>query len=387
MKTSQFGPEVVMLATIWLLIGCSAQPPTAISKRPPETPPLDEAFESHATQPQITEPIRDDTPVSHPVVTPTFDLISDQSTRRPARWHFALDDIIRYQTALIEVESLGGHDYRNERTVQFRWTVLEVDADGSATIHVAVDRIILNLERPSLQYDTDNGRPDIGTDADNTKQQELKAAWALLLANLTVETTAYGEVTALFGSKSITGAWKCLCLTTADFPVLPKEPVGLQDSWCVPLNGGSESEPNPIGKMNCRLSRDQPIGGRGLCVIECQTTMATTEEAQTPSGTASPIGSSSVGRFDRDIGLFLSRITNGTYSITADKGQQIQRSYQAKQQLFPLHDKDRPSLDVLVEKMFPPPKQVPLESAKSEPTSSAAEPEKASKMRRGPVER
>jgi hypothetical protein len=303
----------------------------------------------------VPEPI----PEPLPPFTPKIDFASEPATRWLLRWKFAAEDVIRYETLLVEYLTLNGDELRNERSVRFRWTIFDVSDEGFASILVTVERVRLNLKQPPLQFDSDKDRSEIGPVASEKLHPELQAARNLLGADLVVTAGPCGNETVAIGSESLSGYWKCLRLTPADFPTLPDEPVGSEDSWRVPLIIGT-SATQSCGQIDCLLKSEQSIGRRGVNVIESFTTIVRPAEAAT--GTVRPVTSVAVSRFDREIGLFLSGTTQGTYTVTTDAGQQIQRHYEVKRQLLPTMGNKEWSPQRLIETRFPQ-TGIPLEHA------------------------
>jgi hypothetical protein len=359
---------ITYLAAAILLSACSAKPPMPIaefSQKAVESLPVPQTAMVDLVRP-AEKLIPDATPEPLQPFTPKTIFESERSTRRLLRWKFAAEDVIRYETLLVEYLTLNGEELRNERSVRYRWTIFYVSDEGFASILVTVERVSLNLKQPPFQFDSDKDRSNIEPGASGRLHPELQAARNLLGADLVVTAGPCGNETVVVGSESLSGYWKCLRLTPADFPALPDDPVGSEDSWRVPLIIGTPAT-QPFGQIDCLLKSEQSIGRRAVDVIESCTTMVL--PAVVATGAVRPVSSVAVSRFDREAGLFLSGTTKGTYTVTTDAGQQMQRDYEVKRQLLPTIANKEWSPQRLIEARFPQTKGIPFEHADNPPTS------------------
>jgi hypothetical protein len=362
----------VLLTAVCMLTACAAKPPpaaTADASQP--SLPSPQAPEGEAPE-QQTEPLSNEAlklPV-HEERTTRF--VSDPSVRRLLRWKFAVGDVIRYETSFVEKLSLADQEFRNERLVRFRWTVLDVYNDGTASIQIAFDRVRLNLEHPPFSYDSDNEPPDVNLDAEENVKRELKAVRNLLGWEGVMEVNLRGEGTLVQGGETVHEVWQVSHFATADFSTLPKEPVGPDDSWRVPVAEG-EIVPQCSGYADCRLKSDQPVGGRRVTVIEGRATMTPIETPALAIGQLQPLASSIVSRFDGTSGRFLSRTTMGQVTTKDGAGREIRKSFEVKHQLLPDASDKGKSLQALVESRYS--------------HMNAAVTERSPSKRRGPVER
>jgi hypothetical protein len=368
-------PALVLLTAACMLTACAAKPSsTVVADVVPESaasPPPAEAEPPDSVQ-QHAEPLSTDTSLVPPPDEATTRFVSDPATRRLLRWKFVAGDILRYETSFLDKLKIGDQEFCNERIVRFRWTVLDVHDDGTASILIAFDRVRLNLQHPQLSYDSDNETLDVERVAEANIQRELQAASSLLDSEGVMEINLRGQGTLVAGAEKVADDRLTVHFTPAGFSALPDEPVGVNDSWRVAIAGG-ESAPPYSGYADCLLKGEQPVGGRAVTVIEGRTSMTPMVTPASATGRLERYLSVTASRFDAAAGRFLSRTTKGSVRMKDGAGDETRKDFEVKQQWLPDASEKVQSLQALVESRYS--------------KISAAEAEPTPRKRRGPVER
>jgi len=327
----------ILLLVTCRLVGCSAEPrPAAVAESDRQTPAGPSAFETDVSQP-ASEKQHDASNSREATTPPTLPVAAgataapEPSAKQLLRWKFAAGDVIRYELSLNQKLTVDNDEFQNKKTVRFRWTVLDVDADGLASIVISFERVQLDLQQPAFQYDSEKDRYDVEPSGDAATVAELLAARALLSSVVFIKAMSRGGNTPVFGAEAVFGASQ---FTPGDFPTLPEQPIGLHDTWRIPITV-REPMQEGSGFSNHLFKAEETTDGRRVLVLECRTEMNEVTFPAVPAARIRSNPTTTVNRFDPDAGRFVSRTIQGGFTITDAAGRETHRTNESRQELLP----------------------------------------------------